>query len=187
MGEDYVYDIYYREAMPDDWVVAQQPRTAAQPPRPHASVPKRAPHAPPMIGRAARSDVYSPVPVSRGRFGIHATSAPGFEHLAPLQRDSGPDPPSMDDWDDETAFLPVHLHETVGADGCTSMMAVPMGEHALTEDDLVNDTPDAELDEDDEDSNDEDFYRNNYPDRDEWASENESDAEHESHAGECSW
>ena len=83
------------------------------------------------------------------------TSAPGFEHLAPEEDDDF----LFDEWETGASFTPIFSRHTQGA--------VPAHAEELVEEEI---TPAPAL-EDDEDSNEEDFYRNDYPDQDEWGSE----------------
>ena len=77
----------------------------------------------------------------------------------------------------EASFYPVHLRTTMDENGHTVVTAVPIGAQGLAENDLMLEEIEsgAGLCDDDEDSNDEDYYRNDYPDQDEW--EADSDAE----------
>lgn len=99
---------------------------------------------PPAVGRAQGprpTSPFSPLPPVR-----HVTSAPGFEHLD--CNSSVHD----DDWD--SALLPVALKRQPNGD----LQVVS----ATVTDQLVGDEyPEPE---DDEDSNDEDYYLNDYPD-----------------------
>lgn len=153
---EYVYDIYYRQAMPAHW---QLPKFA--PPR----------VGPPQIGRAStKAKSYSPVPVGRSQ--NSTTSAPGFEHLSKYQVSSQP---IEDDWEEED-LIPVFFRSTVDEDGRTTVVPISstgqrLAETLLVEEELT--APPSMLGED-EDSNDEDFYGNDYPDRDEWDESSEA-------------
>ena len=149
---DYVYDIYYRDELPPDWTPPARPaEPAARPPAVSARSQARAP---PVVGRAkGSSDTHSPVPLRAPR--RSTTSAPGFEHLAPEEDDDF----LFDEWETGASFTPIFSRHTQGA--------VPAHAEELVEEEI---TPAPAL-EDDEDSNEEDFYRNDYPDQDEWGSE----------------
>lgn len=133
---------------------------------------------PPVVkratGRTSTNINHSPVPLSQGRYAMgHETSAPGFEHL------DDADEHELDrDWAKEASFYPVHLRTIVDENGRASMVAIPIGTQALDDDDLLHDELEPTLDlEEDEDSNEEDFYRNDYPDRDEWDASSEEDSD----------
>lgn len=83
------------------------------------------------------------------------------------------------DWLRDMSFFPVHLRTALDEHGKVSVTAVPIGASGLTEDDLLLEETDASVYEydDDEDSNDEDYYGNDYPDRDEWDAESDTSTE----------
>lgn len=151
-----MYDIYYRQSMPAHW---QLPKTAP----PHVG--------PPQIGRAStKAKSYSPVPLSRSHHST--TSAPGFEHLTKYQASKQP---IEDDWEEED-LIPVFFRSTVDEEGRATIVPISstgqrLAETLLVEEELT--APPSMLGED-EDSNDEDFYGNDYPDRDEWDESSEA-------------
>lgn len=153
-SEDYVYDIYYEDHTTAKLILAPSPP------------PPRTRNAPPVIGRASakpHSHAFSPVPLSSSqRTWTDSTSAPGFEHLAQQCNDESA-------WSEPLSWLPVQLRPSVDKDGQRAMVAIPIGAMGLHESDLVleNQTSPG-YEEEEEDSNDEDYFGNEYPDRDEW-------------------
>lgn len=150
---DFVYDIYYRETMPTHWQLPG-PSTPARP-------------GPPTVGRAKTKpkEPYSPVPLAKHQHST--TSAPGFEHLANLHS-SNPEA-TAEEWEEDD-FIPVFLRSSVDQDGRMTVVPISSTGQRLAETLLVDEelrAPPSMLGED-EDSNDEDFYANDYPDQDEW-------------------
>ncbi|WFD30109.1 hypothetical protein MSPP1_001125 [Malassezia sp. CBS 17886] len=168
-ASDYVYDIYYRESIPEHWRLAQRPTTRAVDARQRAPVPcpvaDRA--GPPVVGRASSATdprAFSPVPPpQRTAKPPGATSAPGFEHLANL--DSGA---CGDAWEDDAQFFPLFLQPTMDAEGNMVMVPARVGAAAAGSGEPTEETDPAATADDDEDSNDEDYYGNDYPAHDEW-------------------
>ncbi|PKI84811.1 hypothetical protein MVES_001196 [Malassezia vespertilionis] len=157
-SNEYVYDIYFRELLPQNWRVPSHKKSTIQ--RESAS------RGPPQIGRAKTSPAkhaYSPVPAPRASASDHPTSAPGFEHLSALEENN-----TQEDWESEADLFPIYLRPMVDEHGETIMMPVSLEGEKLTENSLVYDEQNARsLLGEDEDSNDEDFYANDYPDGDE--------------------
>lgn len=157
-ANEYVFDIYYQDTTP---MTARRHRDAKNV------------NCVPTVGRARTKSnkPHSSVPISGKGYdtGPSTTTAPGFEHLQ--------DPEEDVDWTQEASFYPVHLRTTMDKNGHTVVTAVPIGAQGLAENDLMLEEIEsgAGLCDDDEDSNDEDYYRNDYPDQDEW--EADSDAE----------
>jgi len=77
----------------------------------------------------------------------------------------------------EASFYPVHLRTTIDENGHTLVTAVPIGAQGLAENDLMLEEIESGvgLCDDDEDSNDEDYYRNDYPDQDEWDADSDTE------------
>lgn len=99
--------------------------------------------APPVVGRAQtpkKPEAFSPIPPVH-----HSTTAPGFEHL-----DTGED--DDDDW--EATLLPVALKRKENGE-------LQVLNATVTDDLVAAESPEVD---DDEDSNDEDYYLNDYPD-----------------------
>lgn len=151
-ADDYVYDLYYREApartsaLSQGSILRRKARDAVDD-RPRADV-----RVPPLVGRAPAKDNHSPVPLPR--VSRSDTSAPGFEHLE-VDDDS-----DFDDWE-ELSLHPVALHGDMPPAG--SKGAHTRRVKVATEDATLDDDDD---DDDDDDSNDEDYYQNDYPDAD---------------------
>ncbi|EDP45327.1 hypothetical protein MGL_0316 [Malassezia globosa CBS 7966] len=79
------------------------------------------------------------------------------------------------DWIHDASFFPMHMRTTMDKHGHMSMVAVPIGAQGLTEDDLLLEEIDSgDGDMEDEDSNNEDYYGNEYPDQDEWDAQSDS-------------
>ncbi|WFC97620.1 hypothetical protein MYAM1_000337 [Malassezia yamatoensis] len=155
-AEEFVYDIYYRETLPSEWrVTTSRPVVRNQPP---------------SIGRAKSGGraSFSPVPLPRTQ--QSSTTAPGFEHLA--KHHAQEKEYSGDTFEDED-FIPVFLRSAINDAGHTEMVPVTTSGQRLEETLLLDEERDAQNTtlEEDEDSNDEDFYGNEYPDRDEWDAE----------------
>ncbi|WFD41703.1 hypothetical protein MPSI1_000337 [Malassezia psittaci] len=157
-AEEFVYDIYYRETLPTEWRIAT--------PRPVAR------NQPPSIGRAKSSAraSFSPVPLPRNQ--QSSTTAPGFEHLT---KHHAQENEFLGDMLEDEDLIPVFLRSAINDTGHMVMVPVTTSGQRLEETLLLDeerDTQNITL-EDDEDSNDEDFYGNEYPDRDEWDAESE--------------
>lgn len=155
---EYVYDIYYQDTI----------HMAAWKHRATKNV-----SCVPTVGRARvkTNQPHSPIPISsKGYDSIPSTtSAPGFEHLQDTEEDV--------DWAYDASFCPVHLRTTMDENGHTSVTAVPIGAKGLAENDLMLEESEsgAGVCDDDEDSNDEDYYRNDYPDQDEWEADSDTE------------
>lgn len=154
--DEFVYDIYYRERMPAEW----------QLPKPVSSTRS----GPPQIGRAGVTpkSSYSPVPLHKTSQ-YTSTSAPGFEHLAQLNNHEPAPGLGFDQWEEED-FIPIFIKHTMDEAGHTTIMPISSTGERLAEKLLINEEVQASPStfEEDEDSNDEDFYGNDYPDNDEW-------------------
>lgn len=157
-ANEYVFDIYYQDTTP---MTAWRHRDAKNV------------NCVPTVGRARTKSnkPHSSVPISGKGYdtGPSTTTAPGFEHLQ--------DPEEDVDWMHEASFYPVHLRTTMDENGRTLVTAVPIGAQGLAENDLMLEEIEsgADLCDDDEDSNDEDFYRNDYPDQDEWDADSDTE------------
>ena len=155
-----MYDIYYPEALKSEAT------------RGPSSI--KAECRVPTVERASSGsrpfDKFSPVPLRPKGYGTESTtSAPGFEHL------HTPDDDHDMDWIHDASFFPMHMRTTMDKHGHMSIVAVPIGAQGLTEDDLLLEEIDSgDGDMEDEDSNNEDYYGNEYPDQDEWDAQSDS-------------
>lgn len=176
-----MYDIYYRETVPLHWKLPadkDESKKVVEKHRPPA-IGRAARAGPPQVGRASEraKASYSPVPLPRHT--PSATSAPGFEHLNTLSTEHAPD--WEEDWD-EADFIPVFLRPSVDEEGRTTVVPISSTGQRLAEAQLVHEelrAPPSMLGED-EDSNDEDYFGNDYPDRDEWDENSDTSEEPDS-------